>query len=348
MSKLNKYRWAKKSCYRGNSLTQYAIIIALIALLLVPVFLILGQNIVNYFAGLDKGLGERKNDHSTVSNDQLPANMTNMAGGSLGGTPDKPVEKCQDNECVIDFGEFVLSGVPENFSDYVRTSGNSGGTKKLVQLLYQMADQLAETGDTDNSLEIKKLATLGHNIALLENEVEKRVIACDRDQTCVQNLLKEVILKPDGYDESYYEFNPNLSYNYMSVMVSAGSVLAYKMDGSSVYEETLKNNSPAALFLEQFESLKASNISEANKAVIEVLYREIGYLGEIVEFGLFNSSGKTGTHYTDAVSGESIPYPEIESPFDVFYDYQPVALTHFDSALICATGKYTDSGVKCD
>ena len=119
MSKLNKYRWAKKSCYRGNSLTQYAIIIALIALLLVPVFLILGQNIVNYFAGLDKGLGERKNDHTTVSNDQLPANMTNMAGGSLGGTPDKPVEKCQDNECVIDFGEFVLSGVPENFSDYV-------------------------------------------------------------------------------------------------------------------------------------------------------------------------------------------------------------------------------------
>jgi hypothetical protein len=132
------------------------------------------------------------------------------------------------------------------------------------------------------------------------------------------------------------------------MVVSAGSAKSYKdMEDQTVYEKTLENKCPAASFLEQYETLMSSNISEPKKAVIQELYREIGYLGEIVSFGVFNSSGKTNTHYFDAVTGASYPLPEVESSFDVFYDYQPVELTHLDSALICTTGEYSDTGTKC-
>lgn len=165
---------------KGASLAQYAIIIALIALALVPVFYLLGINIVEYFSSLKQGLSEQKDSVAISSPASTPVSGTDttapepIVSGSLSGSPDTPVKKCSDGVCTIDFGEYSLSGVPDNINDYLQSTGSSGTTETLLKLLDQIIAQSKSIKTSADISLLKDIASQGHDIADNQKEVEVR------------------------------------------------------------------------------------------------------------------------------------------------------------------------------
>jgi hypothetical protein len=95
-----------------------------------------------------------------------------VQAGSLGGTPTKPQLNCGPSECSIDYGDFVLNGLPANYSQIVETVGASGGTEALVTQLDLI---LQQARDNDLPVDIKllqELANLGHNVARQQEVAE--------------------------------------------------------------------------------------------------------------------------------------------------------------------------------
>ncbi|MEW5821321.1 MAG: hypothetical protein AB1782_14100 [Cyanobacteriota bacterium] len=164
---------------KGNSLSQYAIIIAIIAVVLIPLFFIMGNNIYDNFNNFNKTLGNKKIAiqtnlaQTTTSNPSSTVSTTTPDKLDLGGTPETPVRTCKNALCTIDYGEFILQGVPEDLNDYLQSSGNSGTTDFLSSLLDQIVSQVANL-DTSVDIDlIQKLANEGHAIAALEKQLEE-------------------------------------------------------------------------------------------------------------------------------------------------------------------------------
>src|SRR3989339_651169 len=90
----------------GSSLTQYIIIIALIAVVVTGTYFIMGQTIVNKLEAFYLSLQNSSND-SDISKPK----DGKIIAGQLGGTPDNPVQKCLTGSCSIDYGNFILNGI---------------------------------------------------------------------------------------------------------------------------------------------------------------------------------------------------------------------------------------------
>ena len=46
--------------------------------------------------------------------------------GGLGGTREEPASACENGTCTLDFGDSVLTDIPEDFANFVETNGNGG------------------------------------------------------------------------------------------------------------------------------------------------------------------------------------------------------------------------------
>ena len=55
-----------------------------------------------------------------------------------------PQKSCANANCSIDFGDFVLTGIPENFDDFTETSGGFGEDQTALysNIISQLADSL--------------------------------------------------------------------------------------------------------------------------------------------------------------------------------------------------------------
>lgn len=166
----------------GNALPQYVIVIALIAIALTPVFFSLGNILVGQFSSLQSGLivsepvtnntASGNSSSTTETNDTTSTTNTNVVAGSLGGTPSNPAKKCAANTCTIDYGDYVLSGVPENFGDFLQTSGPAGGTETIVAVIEELIAAAKAQQITIDSALLQDLANYGHEIAGVEKELE--------------------------------------------------------------------------------------------------------------------------------------------------------------------------------
>lgn len=185
---------SKKEIMAGNALTEYGIIIALIALALIPIVFFTGKYIVDCFESFyqqtkdyNETIDANQNSTKTTptaftSSENLPAEITDndvingtLKAGALGGTSDKPAYKCAGDVCTIDYGEFILNGVPADFGALVQSSGTSGGTDTLAALLDQIAEQFKEEGNTDGYEDYKKLAELSHFMADVQSSYETTI-----------------------------------------------------------------------------------------------------------------------------------------------------------------------------
>jgi Flp pilus assembly pilin Flp len=171
----------KENLKAGSTITQYAIIIGLVALVLIPAFFILGGNIHGGFLSFLNGL---KNQEAVImekikTNVPPPSQASptnplaqNVNAGDLGGSPQNPVRQCVDSVCTVDYGEFSLTGIPEDMSEFLQASGTSGTTMLLNDLMEQIIQQ-SSTIDTDVDIKLlKKLAERGHELAALEKTIE--------------------------------------------------------------------------------------------------------------------------------------------------------------------------------
>lgn len=158
---------------KGTSLVQYAIIITLIALFVVPAFMSLGQNtnknLKTYMASVEE-------NNKTIKQNTAPTtqkeNIKEIKAGDLGGTSEQPKVICDDNSCSIDFGEFSINGLPKNYKEFIETSGFSGGTHKIASLLDQIAEQAQALPDLESKDLFVQLAQQGHILANIEREIE--------------------------------------------------------------------------------------------------------------------------------------------------------------------------------
>ena len=300
----------KRFIYKGSSLAQYSIIIALIAVGLVPVFYLFGKNISSSFNALYQGLSGQE---APLSKNANPVNADTKA--NLKGTPENPVKNCVDGACSIDFGDYILTGIPEKFDMFIQTQGTSGGTDKMVDLLTQIASQLQQEGLTSEASEIIKLANCGHSIGAIEKIYEDVQKTCNFDKDCIVNQITTL----EAQDATHVNSLDNMD---LPVYLSQ-----YMSD-----PESLKSYLPSTAinFVESYVSVMNNpDIKDSTKGVIGELSYDIMKMA----YTFHDCS-----HLTDT---------QIYDTNKTLQDINFSDMTNLDSAIICASGKGTDTGVEC-
>lgn len=301
---------------QGNAIAQYGIIIALVALALIPVLYSLGGTIVQQFTNFSQGFG-----NSEVAN--------NGGGGSSndnpGGTKDpkdlgKPILdpndddnsnsgnvdiSCKKDSCTIDFGGYQLTGIPENFGEYIESSGSSGGTDKVVALLEQIAASPELSPDQKNLVE--QLANKGHSLANIEKIIEQQA-----------QILSDEGTEPDSNFEQDGEVLDMRLTEFGNLLTSVLSSL---------------NNDPEA------------------KALVNTLSAQIVSLATDMNLAhqvAINSCTEEGACSSNVMQGATVETEPYTNSLDDILNPEASSVSDLDSALICATGHGDDTGIECN
>jgi hypothetical protein len=331
----------------GNSLNQYVIIIALIVVALIPVFFLLGSTISGHFSYFLE-IFSNKQDNTTSKDltSNPPSDSVNPSNPS-----DSQLQNCVNGECEITLGDYILTGIPENFNSVVRTSGPSGGTEKISDLIAQIAKQLEDKGKFEEARIIKSLSNSGHNLAILQNELEAMVESCNNDAECIKSYTKQTIQKPQTLIDTGYEFPGEMTYQQLAMMGCLGysQNCINKPNTGDCKLSYFNENSFGQHMVKQYLSIQEdTNIDKTTKNIIKELYWDIGVIGEDME-NMMNDImlEKTSHSFWDPLELSSSSFQSPSDPVAMFQDYSASKVTHFDSGLICATGSFRDSGQKC-
>lgn len=164
----------EKASTKGSSLAQYGIVIALVGIALVPAFFILGDSIKQSLGNFNSAMEDTNAKMESNSGQTSPTpSLKNITPGTLGGSSAAPKIQCSGNDCVIDFGDYVIEGIPGNFSEFIQSSGTSGGTHLLATVLEEIAQKAPVDEETKNL--IQQLANNGHGIAYNEEYMHNQI-----------------------------------------------------------------------------------------------------------------------------------------------------------------------------
>lgn len=303
------------------------------------------------------------NDSSSQNN---LSGSNQLVPGSLGGTPEKPVQQCSNNNCALDFGEFILTGVPEGFGELVQTTGSSGGIESIFSLMDQIAAQLEQNGDTEGAKEYRDLANLGHFQADLTKEVEELVKSnyCSvyyNASGCFKSLSNKEFLYTSATPDSIAEYLPDRPSTIGGWMgITAESL--YSVPAKALYEKLSpdsttynkyaanKTRYPAYAMVDLFNSIMNNDkYSDTLKGVTTKLYQNSNDL-------LFNNSVVvlSAAGYTnslpkyDPITGNSLgTVSDYTASFNEIIAPKTSLNTDIKSALVCVIGKNHDNGSEC-
>lgn len=338
----------------GASLSQYVIIIVLISLALVPILIIFGDSLVAYFTSYTNSMKEvGKNMDKTM--------MMQLKAGSLGGTTSNPVKQCASSECVLDFGEFILKGIPENYGEFVESQGTGGGTDKVADMFMQIANQLGPD-KKEQSDNIRYLANLTHNLAAIENFYQNKIAACKGDLLCHKALKDAPVGTIPGYNYSTYPYDPETKYFELMSGLSLGHAYAWQYLPESAEPQdkitysrdyTNPNLLGKEIVRTYFEKIKDDpKLDSPTKAVLQELYWDVGTMsvrmsniGGVLLYD-YDGKGETGGHYIDPITIE-VSHPTYTNGIDMIVKGDTGAITNFDGALMCASNNGIDSGKYC-
>lgn len=374
----------KRNKNSGSAVPQYVIIIVLIAIALVPIFFLTGKYIFQGFEDF-YNLLKGNNNTSVISLTQnkpvtQEVNVTDdmikngkVLAGQLGGTNENPVQKCAGEVCTIDYGEFVLNGLPENFGEFVQSSGNSGGTDKLIAILRQIADQLEEKGDIAGAKEYRDLANLGHFAATIQNEVEKLSETYSSDITqfkkevgytksfTVPEDIKEFLPTFPEIKCSYSETGSNKCTLYGTelspeanpdILNSASLKSIALWQGASEVSPTggysTKSGSSIKAAMDDIKNriINNPNYSGSMKGVTEELMLNINDLQDNMA-NMLRSIVTQGKTYEEDPEGYVQQAQQANTALKELVHPITSAGTNLNSALICSTGWNKDTGTKC-
>lgn len=151
----------------GNSIAQYAIIIALVALALIPGFFMIGKSLFENFENLYKGLGGDK-DYDLGSSSSPNSIVSTTPDGKLPVT-----STCEGSNCTVKLGDIELKDISANFDEIIETSGTAGGTDYLASVLDQIATQSASANiNADDKAKLDQLASIAYQLAAKEKDIE--------------------------------------------------------------------------------------------------------------------------------------------------------------------------------
>ncbi|MEW5819992.1 MAG: hypothetical protein AB1782_07350, partial [Cyanobacteriota bacterium] len=345
----------KKKTY-GNSLSQYTNVIVLIALALIPVFYICGQILIKNYSNFSSGL---KNNELNNTSGQI----ITIQAHELNGTPDKPVSKCSGGMCSIDYGSFVLNGIPQNFDEFVQTGGTSGGSDKLAELVMQIAEQLEKNGDSAGAAEFRNLANISHFIADLQKQTEQMAQSCQSETdpvSCFNSKLqaKPSVLLPDNISSLLPDYDPadrehTSMLNILSLHTVLGNARNESIEAPWVLGPETKNKYAAFKANIIYDSIKNnSKFSDTLKGVATELYKQIDSLAinlYVQTQAYSNSNGAYRYQSYNPVDGKTSEIIEVTSSNGMNDIIKPQynKNTNLRAILLCASGYNKDSGNDC-
>lgn len=351
----------KNSFNKGQEAVEFVLITVLVFFAALITIVLFGNKIASFFTSDSSVIKNSKSPVAMIDKNAqqkyIPDYQTSVPSdgtiqpGDLGGTPEKPVKQCNNGSCVIDFGKFALSNLPENFNSYIDTAGSSGGTAMLSDFISQISDQLKAQGLNAEADDIKKLSNLGHNLASIEKSIEEKVKACNKDSTCVQGFRYQPLEKPANFNDSIATFPSGRDYDGMVADLAIGYERITYNNDPTVFNEQVQNGHITAVFLNQYENvLKNPNIIDPIKGVLKELYWDIGTIGEDLNDNMAaiytNYNGPQTT--ADPLTGSTFSMPGIGGNlFDNLENYKASRISNFDSALICGAGYSSDTGSIC-
>lgn len=203
----------------GQSLVEFAVVGGIIIIIAVIALSALGKNVFNLFGGskakyevyqpFQKGNNENNNANSGNNNKPAPE------PAEFEPSPSNPKITCSGNSCTLDFGDYVIEGIPGDFSDYIQSSGTSGGTDYLATILEQVADQAPVDQETKNL--IRQLSTHGHGIAIVEYNLDDLIQTHFEHETFqnAEGLLGELMTGTDmtGFESVLENINNSMGSN---------------------------------------------------------------------------------------------------------------------------------------
>ncbi len=270
--------------HKGDSITQYAIIISLIALFLVPAFVKMGEtifSIIENYTGAYEATNTEIEKNLAITDKKITSGS--LKAGDLGGTPDNPQVKCVNGVCSVDFGDYVFNNLPKNFKDFVESSGFSGGTKILASMLEEIANQAEPLGDPGAIDLIKQLANQGHIIADFEKQLE--LAATDALNDPEANIKSSFVVPSkmlingqyrNNFEKTYSEIleryqslpdKENHTSLYTLIMILSDEILLYA-DLMAALGEEIKNKKFTEEELQKIIHPQASTITHLDSAII--------------------------------------------------------------------------------
>lgn len=347
---------AKKN--EGSSLSQYAIIIALIALALVPILMLFGNNIKSILDSYSS-MFEANNK---IIEEHIADNSNNqLKGGQLGGTPSNPVKECKDSSCTIDFGDFILTGLPENFGELTETSGTSGGEDLLADLLTQIAEQRKES-DPEGSKEYLRLANLIHMQGDIVRQIEEKVTSgCTRKE--LQDFYFNTKLQATGYTipTDLTDALPSVYLDQkLSMIMNAQSEIGYARDrkiNSPAYFDSNKDQFPGFAIVDQYDTIMAnSKYPDSLKNITQEIFQNFadlsfnaqGFLGATAFCSTAGGCSNAPQSQIDPITGVAKPPVTFSSgELDEVLHPKYSLKDDLSGALLCTAGKDKDTAKSC-
>lgn len=348
----------------GASLFEYIVILSIIAVSLVPIYFLFGKNIVNHLTSLFYSAETINNNmnQNIMDNESRLIVSGNVAPGNLNGTADNPVKKCVDNTCSIDFGTYVLNGIPDNFNEIIETSGASGGTEELIGLLKQLAEQLDDPATPlDEGKDYRDMANLGHLIARMQESFETAATNCSTDSdpnTCYRNNTNWASNLPSfpidsGLSTVIPNFTSSENYTYWDAENFTSIAQAKQMQVQYLTSfNNDKNRNPAFALVDKFDKImNDGSVPDNLKYITEQIYRNLASISEQQLINRENVVFHTPNfnNRIDPVTGDnldSISFDGSGNLNDILH-LQSSAGSDIDSAIVCATGVNKDTGQNC-
>ena len=177
---------------KGQNLAEITSLIALVVIVGVCVYQMMGNNINSMFNLTHKEYKTYKPFDWDSSNNNINNTNTNSNNQTSIATTDSPIVNCNNGKCTLDFGDYVLTGMPANLSEFIETSGSSAGTDALASIIQQLADQLANEGKKEESTDLSNLANMAYFMADYQKQSELFAQQCSSDsnpELCYKNKI---------------------------------------------------------------------------------------------------------------------------------------------------------------
>lgn len=314
---------------------------------------------------------------TTITPDGI--DLKTAKAGDLGGTTEQPVKSCVSNYCAIDFGDVILTGVPENFGALVSTNGSSIGTSTISELMIQLANQIDDPKTPeDEGSDIRNLANLSHFIARNIEGVEDKVkISCQFETTnCIDTLYGDYGSYNINYPTNISGVIEDKNYSVGSILIpnstqndtipkSLGGIRTLKNEENVIYNNNVSSH-PLYAMIEEYDKIQNSSdprYTDTVKSITKQLFSDL----DRVIFDFQERNFSFVSQQNESITGTSLPHrspitgeetgekPTYSTEGKTDYELaqeilhpQSSMFTDIDSALICTTGNHDDTGKSCN
>lgn len=330
---------------RGQSLTEYSIVFALVIIVAIASVVLMGRQGSDSLDKSNQALfGQGGNGNAVQLSGLLSESNLNIPGAST-------VSVTLNDGAVL-----TLQNYPSNLSQAVETVGADGTTDLLVANLRSLAKQLKDGGkiSEDQFNHLNNLANQGHSMASLQRSIEAAAHAAKGSKS---DFLKTSLLFN----------NAQGSPNAISSLLVVGPQRISQVDGTQPLPDDLipivKKLAPATL-----EILKGFSMEDAEHPYVgaEALaffreYQQVSQDGTLNEpqinrivSNLVSNIYNIGERFTYSTSLTALPVDTDGHDADltsftpgIFNKTVASNVTNLKSADICSTGGGTDSGIHC-